>query len=74
MKPIHTSKQSHKNDPYQVLGVSRGASREEIKKAYKTAMNKYHPDKVAHLGDDLQELAKQKTQEISQAFEQLDLH
>ena len=31
-------------DPYSVLGLERGASDDEIKKAYRTLSRKYHPD------------------------------
>jgi hypothetical protein len=59
-------------DPYAVLHVARGASKAEIKAAYRREMALYHPDKVQHLGTTLQELAHQKTIEIQQAFQLLD--
>jgi hypothetical protein len=58
-------------DPYEVLGISPGASREEIQAAYRAAAQQYHPDKVAHLGVELQELARKKFIEIQEAYKAL---
>ena len=54
-----------------MLGVSRGASQEEIQKAYRARMQEYHPDKVAHLGEDLQKLALRRSQDIQRAYQRL---
>ncbi len=62
---------SETQDPYFVLGISHTAGREEIRAAYRREMAKYHPDKVSHLGRELQELANQKAQDINNAYEQL---
>ena len=51
-------------DPYQVLGISPGASEEEIKKAYRALAKKYHPD--LHPGD---KAAAEKMNEINEAYE-----
>jgi DnaJ-class molecular chaperone len=58
-------------DPYTLLGVAPRASTEEIKTAYKRAVARYHPDKVAHLGAEFQELAHKKLLAIQQAYETL---
>jgi len=58
-------------DPYTLLGVSPQASSEEIKIAYKRAVARYHPDKVAHLGKEFQDLAHKKLLAIQQAYETL---
>ncbi len=58
-------------DPYEILGIDSAASGEEIQTAYKARMHEYHPDKVAHLGEELQKVAHRKAVEIQQAYEQL---
>ncbi len=59
------------SDPYAVLGVSSGADQEEIQSAYRARMREYHPDKVAHLGEDLQKLAHDRSVEIQRAYQRL---
>ena len=58
-------------DPYEILSIDSSASGDEIRSAYRTRMHEYHPDKVAHLGEELQKVAHRKTVEIQQAYEQL---
>ena len=55
---------------WSVLGVSRSASEEDIKAAYRSLMHQYHPDKVAALGPELRELAERKSTEINAAYEE----
>lgn len=56
---------------YVILQVERNATDEEVKKAYKRMCIKYHPDKVAHLGEEAQKAANEKFQEINNAYEQI---
>ncbi len=58
-------------DPYEVLGISRNATQEEIKMAYKKLAGKYHPDKVSHLGREFQTLAEKRFKDIQEAYETL---
>lgn len=58
-------------DPYDILQVPRDATQEEIRKAWIELAAQYHPDKAAHLGPDLQELAEKRFKEIQRAYEVL---
>lgn len=60
-----------KKSPHEILGISHGASKDEILAAYRKGVKQYHPDRVAHLGKDLQELANKKFIEIKEAYNTL---
>jgi DnaJ like chaperone protein len=58
-------------DPYAILGVPEGASQEDIRAAYRQLAAQYHPDKLAHLGKEFQNLAEQKFKAIQSAYDAL---
>ncbi len=53
-----------------VLGVRETASRDQVVAAYRDALRKTHPDKVAHLSDKLRQVADQETRRINAAYEE----
>ena len=55
------------NDPYSILGVSKNATDEQIKDAYKAQARKYHPDNYAD--NPLADLASEKMKEINEAYD-----
>lgn len=59
------------NSDYKILEVEESASNDEIKKAYRKMAVKYHPDKVAHLDEEIQSAAKQKFQRLQQAYDNI---
>ena len=66
---IYIQETMEKRDYYEVLEVPKNATSDEIKKAYRKMAIKYHPDKVATLGEDVQKAAEEKFKAISQAYE-----
>ena len=56
-------------DPYSILGVSRDASMDEIKKAYRTLSRKYHPD--ANINNPNKDQAEEKFKQVQQAYDQI---
>jgi DnaJ-domain-containing protein 1 len=59
-------------NPWKVLGIAPGTSKDEARRAFRALVAQYHPDKVAHLAPEFQELAERKTRELLQAWEQLE--
>jgi DnaJ-domain-containing protein 1 len=56
------------DESYKLLNVRSDAPLSEVQKAYKEKMAKSHPDKVAHLSEELQKKAKELTLEINKAY------
>ena len=56
---------------YKILEITPSANDDELKKAYKKMAIKYHPDKVSHLGDDVQKAAEDKFQVLNAAYEEI---
>lgn len=59
------------DDCYKILEVSPDASDEEVKKAYRAAALKYHPDRVSHLGDDMRKKAEETFAKVNQAYDKI---
>ncbi len=56
---------------YKILEIEKSATDEEVKKAYRKMAVKFHPDKVSHLGEDIQKDAKEKFQKVLAAYENI---
>ena len=57
------------NSAYKVLEISPEATDEEVRKAYRKMAMKYHPDKVATLGPEVQQAATEKFRQIQEAYD-----
>lgn len=56
---------------YKILEVESSASDDEVKKAYRQMAMKYHPDKVAHLGEEFRKTADEKFKAVNEAYERI---
>ena len=54
---------------YKILELDSSCNNDEVKKGYRKMANKYHPDKVSHLGDDLQRIAEDKFKAVNNAYQ-----
>lgn len=59
------------DNAYKILEISKDASVDAIKRAYRKMAKKYHPDRVIHLGKEHQKGAEEKFRQVQEAYEQL---
>ena len=59
------------NAPYRILEIDPSTSDKQVKEAYRKMANKYHPDKVAHLGKKMQTVAEEKFKSVNDAYQQI---
>ena len=58
-----------KRDYYEVLGLEKGASEDQIKSAFRKMAMKYHPDRVAGMGEEMQRNAAEQMKAVNEAYE-----
>ena len=56
---------------YKILEIDKNVSDEEVKFAYRKMAKKYHPDKVAHLGEEVKKGAEEKFRQIQTAYDNI---
>jgi DnaJ like chaperone protein len=56
---------------YKILEIDPSATDDELKKAYRRMAMKYHPDKVAHLGEDFKRVAQEKFRKVKDAYDSI---
>ena len=59
------------DNAYKILEITKSASNDEVKIAYRKMVKKYHPDKVQHLGKEHQKGAEEKFRKVQEAYELL---
>lgn len=64
-----TNRTTSYSSAYKILEIEPNASEDEVKKAYRKMAKKYHPDRVASLGESHQKAAKEKFQKVQEAYE-----
>ncbi|MGM0636209.1 MAG: TerB family tellurite resistance protein [Bacteroidota bacterium] len=60
-----------KDDAYKILEVDKNASNDEVKKAYRKMVKKYHPDKLQHMDEAYQKGAQEKFNKVQEAYENI---
>jgi len=62
---------SNPDSAYKILEIDKNATTDEIKKAYRTMVKKYHPDKLQHMDEVYRNGAEEKFRKVQEAYEQI---
>ena len=62
---------SNPDSAYKILEIEKTATSAEIKKAYRTMVKKYHPDKLQHMDEVYRNGAEEKFRKVQEAYEQI---
>jgi DnaJ like chaperone protein len=60
-----------RDNAYKILEITKDATVDEIKSAYRTMAKKYHPDRVMHLGEEHRKGAEEKFRQVQEAYEKI---
>jgi DnaJ like chaperone protein len=71
MKNMYVQSQDALSHAYHILGVLKSATDEEIKKSFREISLQHHPDKVAHLGENIRKAAEEKFKVINNAYQKI---
>lgn len=63
--------EEEEKDPYRLLEVERGATEEQVRKAYRDLLARYHPDRLHHLGEEFRLMASRKTVALNRAYAEI---
>ncbi|NAS10836.1 TerB family tellurite resistance protein [Poritiphilus flavus] len=59
------------DNAYKILEIDKGASDDEVKKAYRTMAKKYHPDRVNTADEAIKKGAEEKFKQVQKAYEEI---
>ena len=63
------SKNKNINNAYEILGLNKSSTEDQIKTAYRKMVKKYHPDKLRGVSEDVVKMAKEKFQSVKDAYD-----
>lgn len=72
LESLYATYQKDNDRYYRILEIEKGASKDEIKKAYRKMVKKYHPDRLGDIGEDAKNAATEKFRMVQEAYDELN--